>query len=72
MDVKAKVEEIVTKVKSDPKMMEAFKNDPVKTVEKLAGVDIPDNIEDQLVSGVKAKLTAGKLGDLVDKAKDLF
>ena len=72
MDVKAKIDEIVKKVKADPKLMEDFSKDPVKTVEKLAGVDIPDNIEDQIVNGVKAALAGGKLGDVVETVKKLF
>ena len=72
IDVKAKIDEIVKKVKGDPKLMADFKKDPVKTVEGLAGVDIPDDIEDKIVSGVKAAIAGGKLGDVIETAKKLL
>ncbi|MCR5251661.1 MAG: hypothetical protein K6E50_13745 [Lachnospiraceae bacterium] len=72
MDIKAKIDEIVKKVKADPKLMKDFSEDPVKTVEKLAGVDIPDDIEGQIVNGVKAALAGGKLGDVVEAVKKLL
>ena len=72
MDIKAKIDEIVNKVKSDPTLMASFQKDPVKTVEKVAGVDIPDDVEKQLVSGVKAALTTDKLAGAADALKKLF
>ena len=35
MDVKEKINEIVEKVKKDPKFMEEFKKDPVKESHKI-------------------------------------
>ncbi|MBR5421204.1 MAG: hypothetical protein IK115_08675 [Lachnospiraceae bacterium] len=72
MDIKAKIEQIVAKVKGDPKLMESFKKDPVKTIESLAGVDIPDGAEDKIVSGVKAALTGDKLSGAVEAVKKLL
>jgi len=71
IDVKKKVDEVVSKLKSDPKLMKQFADDPVKTVESLAGVDIPDDIEDKIVSGVKAAVASGKLGGMLDSVKKL-
>ena len=42
-DVKAKIEELAQKLKDDPKLAEKFKSDPVKTVEGLLGIDLPDD-----------------------------
>ncbi|MBO4389242.1 MAG: hypothetical protein J5825_00110 [Lachnospiraceae bacterium] len=70
MDVKAKVEEIVKKIQADPNLLKEFQSDPVKVVEKLAGVDIPDGVEDQLVAGVKNALAGNKVGNVVDSAVD--
>ncbi len=76
MDIKAKVEELVGKIKNDKSLGEEFKNDPEKTIEKLAGVDIPDGALDKLVDGVKAALAGGKIADaassIKDKLKNLF
>ena len=68
MDIKAKIEEIVEKVKGDKTIAERFKKEPVKVVEELAGVDLPDDMLEKIVDGVKAKISvdgvASKLGGL--------
>ncbi len=71
-EVKQKVDEIVKKLKADPKALANFKDDPVKTVEGLSGIDIPDGIEDKVVAGVKAALAGDKLGGIADAVKKLF
>lgn len=76
MDIKAKIQEVVNKVKSDKTLADDFKKDPVKTVEKLAGIDLPDGAADKIVDGVKAALAGDKLSDaasgIKDKLKNLF
>ena len=68
MDIKAKIEEIVAKVKSDKDIAKKFKENPVKLVEEIAGVDLPDGAIDKIVDGVKAKVSLdsvkSKLGGL--------
>lgn len=68
MDIKAKTDEIVNKVKSDPDIASKFRNDPIKTVEGILGTDLPDDVIMQVVDGVKAKINIdelkGKLGAL--------
>lgn len=70
MDIKAKVEELVKKVTSDKDIMAKFAKNPVKTVEDLLGVDLPDEQIKQLVNGVKAKIDLKKIGDMVDGVND--
>ena len=65
MDIKAKINEIVDRFKNDDGLMDLFKNDPIKAIEKVIGIDLPDDKLAPIVDGVKAKLT-------VDNAKDLF
>lgn len=68
MDIKAKIDEIVNKVKSDPDIASKFQKDPIKTVEGILGVALPDDVIKQIVDGVKAKVNVdelkGKLGAL--------
>ena len=68
MDIKAKIEEIAAKVKADPDFLKEFQADPVKAVEKLTGADLPDDVINPIIDGVKAKITAdnvkGMLGGL--------
>ena len=72
MDIKAKIEEIVEKITKDKDLKEQFQKDPVKAVEKVLGVDLPDDAVEKIVAGVKAKLTGDKLAGAADSLKSLF
>ena len=63
MDIKAKIDELVEKVTKDKTIAAKFQKDPVKTIEGLLGVDLPDDQVEKIVSGVKAKIGADKLSD---------
>ena len=71
-DVKAKVDELVGKIQKDPAMLKSFQDEPIKTVEKLTGVDLPDDQLTPLVAGIKTKLAASDLGGKLDGLKKLF
>lgn len=72
MDIKAKITELVEKIKTDKELQAQFKADPIKAVEKLLGVDLPDDTVAKIVDGVKAKMTADKLADGLGALKKLF
>lgn len=72
MDIKDQIEKLVQKVNSDPTIKEQFQKDPAKAVEKVLGVDLPDDVVDKVVTGVKAKLGADKLSGAADALKKLF
>ena len=57
------------KITRDKGLQEQFRREPVKALESVLGVDLPDDIIDQVVQGVKAKLTADKVSDSVDALK---
>ena len=71
MDIKAKIEELVEKVKNDENFSADFKADPVKAVEKVIGVDLPDDQINKVIDGVKAKIgidgVKDKVGGLLGK-----
>lgn len=73
MDIKEKIEELVNKVKNDKDFGDDFKKDPVKAVESVIGVDLPDEQIEKVIDGVKAKISlddiGDKIGDLFDKFK---
>ena len=69
MDIKAKADEIVQKLKKDDHLMEKFQSSPIQTVEGLIGVDLPDDQVKSIVELVKAKLGSG---DLLGKIGGLF
>lgn len=62
MDIKAKIEELTKKITSDKTIMEKFKTDPIKTVEGLIGIDLPDDQVSRIVDGIKAKINLDKVG----------
>ena len=70
MDIKAMIEEIVKKITSDKTLLAQFKTDPVKVVEKLIGVDLPDGKIKSIVEGVKAKINVDDMKKLLDADGD--
>ncbi len=72
MDIKAKIEEIVNKVKNDKDFAENFKTNPIQAVEKVIGVDLPDDQIKSVVDGVKAKISADDIKDKVGGIFDAF
>lgn len=71
-DLKAKIEELASKLKKDPALLKSFQKDPVKTLEKLVGMDLPDEQLTPLVAGVKTRLAASDLGGKLDGLKKLL
>ena len=71
-DVKAKIDEIVQKVTKDPDFKAQFTKSPVKAVESVIGVDLPDDVVNQVVTGVKGKVSMDKLSDMAGSIKKLF
>ena len=65
MDIKKNVEELVEKIKKNPKMLADFKENPVPVVEALVGMDLPDDQIKQLAELVKAKIDLDKVGNLL-------
>lgn len=72
MDVKAEINKVVEKVTKDPSFKKDFENDPVKAVEKVLGVDLPDDVIHKIIDGVKAKLSVDSLSNAADAFKKLF
>lgn len=65
MDIKAKIDELVDKVRNDKDFGKKFKDSPVKAVEGVIGVDLPDDQIEKVVDGVKAKVKLDDIGDKV-------
>ena len=72
MDIKAKIEEIVKKLTSDKELMSKFDKNPTAVIEELIGIDLPDDQVNQLIEGVKAKLSLDKLGSALGGLGGLF
>lgn len=71
MDIKAKIDELVKKIKSDDGLLKKFKDNPIKTIEGLIGIDLPDDQIKNIADGIKAKISiddiGSKLGGLFGK-----
>lgn len=65
MDFKAKATELVEKIKNDPALLAQFQEDPVAVVEKLVGVDLPEEQIRQAAELVKAKIDLDKASNLL-------
>ena len=78
MDIKEKIEEIVKNVKNSKDLKEKFATNPVKVVEEILGIDLPDELIEKIIEGAKEKLsgTAENAEDittgLLGKIKALF
>ena len=76
MDIKEKIEEIVKNVKADKNIKAKFEQNPVKVVEDILGIDLPDELIEKIIEGAKEKLAGsteaatgifGKLAGLFGK-----
>ena len=72
MDIKVKVEELVEEIQKNPKLLTEFKENPVPVIEKLVGMDLPDEQIMKLADLVKAKIDLDKAGDLLKGLGGLF
>lgn len=65
MDIKAKAAELVEKIQKDPALLKDFRENPVKVVESILGMDLPDDQILQLAELIKAKIDLDKVGNLL-------
>ncbi len=72
MNLKEQITKMVESISKDKNLQEQFKKEPVKALESVLGVDLPDDVIEQVIAGVKAKLTADNVSDAVDTIKGLF
>ena len=73
--IKKKIEEVVQKIKNDKNFAAKFQKDPVKALEEVLGVDLPEDQINAIISGMldsdgdgKPDLGGlGKLGGILGK-----
>ena len=65
MDIKEKAAELVEKIKNDPALLRQFRENPVKVLETLLDMDLPDDQINQLAELIKAKIDLDKVGSLL-------
>lgn len=74
MDIAKIVADAVKKLTQDKNLLEEFKKNPAKTLEKKLGIDLPDEQINAVIKGIEAKLNvddavsaAGKLLGMLGK-----
>ena len=74
VDIAKIVTEAVNRLLKDEELLKAFKKDPIGTVEKKLGIDLPNEQIEAVVKGIKAKIdvddalgVAGKLMGMLGK-----
>lgn len=68
--IKDKIEDIVKKVLKDKGFAKDFTKNPVKAIEKVLGVNLPDDQVNAIIKGVKEKVKLDSLGDMLDSDGD--
>ena len=69
MDIAKIIAESVEKLLKDDKLLAAFKKDPVKTLEKQLGIDLPDEQINAVIKGIQAKVN---VDDVLGAANSLL
>ena len=72
IDIKEIIEKVVDKIKDDPALLAKFKKNPVAVVEKLIGIDLPNDQLEKVADLVMAKINVDKAGDLLEGLGGLF
>ena len=70
MEQKVKLDSVINKIQTDKNLKDQFSKDPVKTLEGLLGVNLPDEKLKPAVAFVKAKVDGLDLDDKADDLKD--
>ena len=60
------------KIQGDKDILAKFQKDPVAVVEKLIGMDLPNDQIEKVADMVKAKLDLDKVGDALGMLGGLF
>ena len=72
MDIKAMIEKAVKKLMSDKDLLAKFEKNPASVIEELIGVDLPDELVNQVIDGIKAKIKLAQLGGVLGGLGKMF
>ncbi len=72
MDIKEKISKMVEEISKNPDVKEQFEKEPVKVIEQVVGIDLPDDVVMKIIDGVKAKLTVDGVSKAADALKGMF
>ena len=72
MDIKAMIEQAAKKLMSDKDLLAKFEKNPASVIEELIGVDLPDEMVNQVIDGIKAKIKLDQLGGVLGGLGKMF
>lgn len=72
MDIQKMIALAVKGLTENEELLKAFNKNPEKTLEKILGIDLPDDQVNAVVAGVKAKLGLDDVLEMAGKLKGLF
>lgn len=72
MDIKEQINKVIDEITKNPNIKDQFEKEPVKVIEKIIGVDLPDDIVMKIIDGVKAKLTVDSVSKVANTLKGVF
>ena len=72
MDIQKMIALAVKGLTENEELLKAFNKNPAKTLEKILGIDLPDDQVNAVVAGVKAKLGLDDVLEMAGKLKGLF
>ena len=71
-EIMEKIDKAVDELKSNKNLLDQFDKEPVKVIEKLVGMDFPDEQVEKVIDAIKAKLKVDDLGDVLGLVGKLF
>lgn len=76
MDIQKIISDVLAKLEGDDNLIAKFNADPVKTLEGLLNVDLPDDQISAVIDAIKAKLNLSEVAqnasDILGAVKKLF
>ena len=72
MDIKAMIEKAVKKLMSDKDLLAKFEKNPASVIEELIGMDLPDELVNLVIDGIKAKIKLDQLGGVLGGLGKVF
>ena len=69
MDLQEQIKKLLNRIGEDDSLRSLFQKDPVAAAEKVLGIDLPDDMMEKIIDGVKAKLSLDPAAGLFSAAK---
>ena len=66
------IEKAVKKLMSDKDLLAKFEKNPASVIEELIGMDLPDELVNQVIDGIKAKIKLDQLGGVLGGLGKMF